>query len=326
MADERLRVLETAADVLVANLRGEIGEVLTTWLLLRHFMAAASKLQSADPAKDLLNKDLAFLWLLKEKLENELIARLSELADKKIGRTNFYFAARKLKKFDDQAVAFSRFITANKLRQKRNQEIAHREQPEQWFEDRPIHIPYRTLVKATAMALRLMKRIDRSVLGPAAPFLWRQARKKRYELSGPPRAMYMLVPYFHLSGDERIRIVEEEQREGKIIWSEMNTTVDGKPAKLLACKGWGLILLGDRCLALDQYPLQKLESINRSGPGNLNTLISGGSATVESPTGRGNGADDDQTNETDALRGVQSQSGAGRDGRRQDAGRTGPAV
>ncbi len=66
-------------------------------------------------------------------------------------------------------------------------------------------------------------------------------------------------------GDERIRIVEEEQREGKIVWSEMDTTVDGKPAKLLACKEWGLVLLGDRCLALPQYPLQKLESIILGG-------------------------------------------------------------
>ena len=89
-----------------------------------------------------------------------------------------------------------------------------------------------------------------------------QARKKRYDLSSLPRAMYMLVPYFHLPGDERIRIVQEEQREGKIVWSEMETMVDGKPAKLLACKEWGLRLLGDRCLALPQYPLQKLDSID----------------------------------------------------------------
>ena len=68
MADKRLRVIKTAADVLVANLRGEVGEVLTNWVLLRHFMAAASKLQSANPAEDLLNKDLAFLCLLRENL------------------------------------------------------------------------------------------------------------------------------------------------------------------------------------------------------------------------------------------------------------------
>ena len=89
MADERLRLLKTGKDSLVANLDGEVGEVLTTWLLLRHFMASASKLQSGDPAADLANRELSFPWLLKAKLKDELIAQLSEQADKKIGRTNF---------------------------------------------------------------------------------------------------------------------------------------------------------------------------------------------------------------------------------------------
>jgi len=75
-------------------------------------------------------------------------------------------------------------------------------------------------VKATAMALRLMKRIDRLALAPSAPFLWRQARKKRYDLSGPPRAMYMLVPYLHLPGHERLKIALQEQQEGKTVWFE----------------------------------------------------------------------------------------------------------
>src|SRR5207249_4183717 len=80
--------------------------------------------------------------------------------------------------------------------------------------------------------------------------------------SGPPRAMYMLVPYMWLPGDERIRIVEQEQAEGKVVWSEMETSINGEPAKLLVCKEWGLVLFGNRCLPLPQYPLQKLESIN----------------------------------------------------------------
>ena len=261
MADDRLRLHKTAADVLVSNLRGEVGEVLTTCLLLRHFMASASRLQSSDPSVDIKNKDLQFLWLLKDKLHDELTARLSELADHKIGRTNFYFATKKLKSLEGEATNFTHFVVRHKLRQKRNQQIAHREQPERWSEERDIHIPYRTLVKAAAMALRLMKRIDRLAFGPSAPFLWRQARKKRYDLSGPPRAMYMLVPYLHLPGHERLKIALQEQQEGKTVWFEMETLVDGQPAKLLVCKEWGLVLLGDRCLPLPQYPLQKLESV-----------------------------------------------------------------
>jgi len=265
LADDRLRLRKTAADVLVSNLRGEVGEVLTTWLLLRHFMASATRLQSNDPSADIKNKELQFLWLLKDKLHDELTARLSELADQKIGRTNFHFATKKLKSLEGEATNFTRFVVRYKLRQKRNQQIAHREQPEQWLEERDIHIPYRTLVKATAMALRLMKRIDRVALGPSAPFLWKQARRKRYELSGPPRAMYMLVPYFNLPGDERVKIALQEQQDGKIVWSEMETLIDGQPAKLLVCKEWGLVLFGDRCLPLPQYPLQKLESVTFGG-------------------------------------------------------------
>lgn len=264
MGDERLRVIKTDTDVLMGNLRGELGELVTTWLLLRHFMADSSKLRSEDPAKDLANKELALLWLLTEKLQNDLIGRLSELADEKIGRTNFFFVSRKLNQFESQVQAFTRFVITNKFRQKRNQEIAHREQPEHWFQDRPISIPYRMLVKATAMALRLIKRMDRTVLGHAAPFLWREARKKRYELSGSPRAMYMLVPFMRLSDEDRIRVVEAEQRDGKVMWSEMETTINGKPARVLVCKEWGLLLLGTRCIPLAQYPLQKLEHITFS--------------------------------------------------------------
>ena len=64
----------------------------------------------------------------------------------------------------------------------------------------------------------------------------------------------------------------------------------------------------------------------RSGPGNLNKPLSGESATVDGPTGRCKGAENDKENETDALSGVQSSSGVGRDERRQDARRTRTAV
>jgi len=262
VAKKRLRIANTATDVLIGNLRGEVGEVVTTWVLLRHFMSQASKLKSDDVQREFSNKELAFLWLLTDKLHDELVARLSELSDQKVGRTNFYFASRKLRQFEEDVRAFTKYVIAKKLRQKRNQEIAHREQPEKWFEDRQISIPYRTLVKATARALRLMKLVDRPVLGPSAPFLWCQARKKRYELEGPPRAVYMLVPYFHLSAEDRIRIVEAEQLEGRVVWSEMETTVNGQASRVLACKEWGILLLGNRYFPLPQYPLQKLESIN----------------------------------------------------------------
>lgn len=231
-------------------------------------MSEASKLRSDDPRQIISNKDLAFLTILADKLQDDLVARLVELGDEKIGRTNFYFAARKLQKLADEASQFAKFVVANNLRRKRNQEIAHREQAERWFEDRPISIPYATLVKATAMALHLMKKIDRAVLGPAAPYLWREGRKKRGDLIAPARAMYLLLPYLRLPDEDRIRIVAAEQAEGKVVWSEIETQVNGKPTRVLVNKEWGLLLLGSRCIPLAQYPLQKLESIQFDDHGN----------------------------------------------------------
>ena len=96
MGNKKLRVINTETDNLVSNLRGEIAEVVTTWVLMRHFMASAAGLQTDDVKKDFGNPDLSFLYVLKDKLEDELVARLSELAEEKIGRLSFYFAAEKL--------------------------------------------------------------------------------------------------------------------------------------------------------------------------------------------------------------------------------------
>lgn len=131
--------------------------------------------------------NLAFQW------QRELIAKLAELGDEKVGRTNFYFATVKLNALGNQMREFAKFVVSKQFRRKRNQEIAHREQPEQWFEDRPIQIPYRTVVRGLAMAVRLMKAIDRVHLGPAAPYLWGEARRKRGQFLAPARAAYLLL-------------------------------------------------------------------------------------------------------------------------------------
>ncbi len=49
----------------------------------------------------------------------------------------------------------------------------------------------------------------------------------------------------------------------------------------------------------------------RSGPGNLNSAISGNSATFEGPAGRRNGARDGKKIETDPFSGVQGEGGLG---------------
>lgn len=70
MADKRLRLSRTGTDVLISNLRGEVGEAVTTWLLLRHLTALAATQKSTDPAVDIRNKELAFVSLLKGKLRD----------------------------------------------------------------------------------------------------------------------------------------------------------------------------------------------------------------------------------------------------------------
>ena len=263
MAHEQLRTARTDRDVLVSNLRAEVGGAITTWVMLRHFMSQAASLRSSDPSEDIGNRDLAFLDILTQKLEDELIAKLAELGDEKIGRTNFYFASQKLKVLGDETKSFSKFVVSRQLRQKRNQEIAHREQPEQWFEDRSIHIPYRTLLRSLGMAVRLMKGFDRVHLGPASPYLWHEARKKRSVLIAPARSMYLLLPHFRLSPETRIAVALQEQAEGTVIWSELKTVVNGNERSVLANKEWGLIYLSpSRYLALPEYPLQRLDSID----------------------------------------------------------------
>jgi len=108
----------------------------------------------------------------------------------------------------------------------------------------------------------LMKKIDRIVLGASAPFLWREMRKRRYKLVHPAKVGYMLLPYLKLSERERVRIIEEESREGLDVWSMMETEVDGKMDKVKVCKKWGAVVLGKRLLMLREYPLQSLSRIN----------------------------------------------------------------
>jgi hypothetical protein len=268
MSRQKLRIANTKTEHLLGNLRGEIAEVVTSWILMRRFMDSAARLRTGDVQKDLNNSDLNFIYLLKDKLEDDIVARLSELAEKKIGCLNFHFAAEKLGKFQKEASQFARYIDKNGFRQKRNQDISHKEIPEKWEDERaPLHIPYRKIVRALAHTLRLIKRIDRAVLGPSALYLWREVRKRRYKpIPSSPRVQFMLVPYYRLSKEDRLRIVREEEREGIQVWTEMPTTINGLPTKLLASQKWGVLMLGDRAVALDQYPLQKLNGIQASNP------------------------------------------------------------
>ena len=214
MSRQKLRVQNTQLDNLVSNLRGEVGEIITSWVLLRHIMASQRGLFSHDPGKDMANEGLAFVSMLREKLADEIVARLSELAEPKIGRLTFHFAGEKLGQFENAVRAFSGFIVREKFQQKRNYDISHKELPEEWDQHKHLHIPYRTMLKGIAMSLRLIKRIDRKVIGPAAKYLWPEMRKRRYKLMNPAKAAYLMLPYLNLTPDVRRVVILEEWMRG----------------------------------------------------------------------------------------------------------------
>jgi hypothetical protein len=255
---QRLRVINTKLDNLISNLRGEVGEIITTWVLLRHLMAQERELRSDDIAKDMSNENLAFVSMLRNKLADEIVARLSELAEPKIGRLTFHFAAEKLKMLHAEVGAFKSFITREKFQQKRNQDISHKELPEEWATHGPIHIPYPTLRKAVGHALRLMKKIDRVVLGPSAKYVWPEMRKKRYQLFAPASAAYMMVPHMYLSTEIRQRVILEEMAEGRHVWSDMTATINGQQMRVSVCREWGAFVWGGEVIVLPHYPLQAL--------------------------------------------------------------------
>lgn len=76
----------------------------------------------------------------------------------------------------------------------------------------------------------------------------------------------MLVPYLNLAPEDRIKILRQELKEGTEVWTHVPTKINGQPASVLACKKWGIVALGNRLLALEQYPLIELGSIT-VGPG-----------------------------------------------------------
>jgi hypothetical protein len=261
MSREKLRVVNTQLDNLISNLRGEVGEIITSWVLLRYMMARERELMSEDIAKDLANQDLVFVGLLRNKLADEIVGRLSELAEAKVGRLTFHFASTKVSKLGEEVERYRAFILRNKFQEKRNHDISHKELPETWSEHKHLHISYRTMLKGIGKAVRLMKAFDRIFLGPGAKYLWHEMKKKQSVLMAPANTAYMMLPYLRLSRDVRAQVVMEEMAEGRQVWSEMPTTINGQQTKIPVNREWGAILLGGGMMVLNEYPLQALGDI-----------------------------------------------------------------
>jgi len=262
MGSYKHRLYSTETDNLISNLRGEVGEIIFTWVLLRNLMAQASILRSGDPSKDMENRQLLVLNALVDKLEDEVAARLSELAQFKIGRLNFFFAYQKLGQPEGDVQEFAKFVEKSRIKEKRDRYVSHKDLPEKWEEHRYLMIPYPVLLRGIAHMLGLMKKVDSLFLGPRAKYLWREMRKKRYDPLYPARASYLLLPYLRLSPEDRLQILKEEAAQGDDIWEELKTTIDGEPATIVASKEWGVLNFGSRLLVLHDYPLIELKSIS----------------------------------------------------------------
>ena len=255
------RIERTPIDNLVANLRGEVGDVICTWTLLEDLLAARRANESGDLLRDMEDHPLTAMSAICEKLADDIVVRLSELAQRKVGRLNFYFVSLKLPGLSTMVNAFSYFISRNQFTEKRNYDISHRELPEQWSDHKFIVIPFPTICRGVALAMLMMKKIDRVYLGPSSPYLWRKMRSKRRDIMMPLRSNYLLLPYIQLSQKERLCIIQEEAREGQVPWVPMRTTLNGKPAIVPVNKKWGAVRLGERVILLDAYPLNELQSL-----------------------------------------------------------------
>jgi hypothetical protein len=110
MANDKQRLINTETGNLISSLRAEVGAIVDSFLLMRQFKATAAALQTNSLSADMRNEQLNSVYVLKEKLEDEIVARLSELAECQIGCINFFFASEKLGKLQGEVQAFRKRV------------------------------------------------------------------------------------------------------------------------------------------------------------------------------------------------------------------------
>jgi hypothetical protein len=218
MSRSKQKLHNTELDNLISNLRGEVGEILLTWLLYIKLKKTARYLYTPDIEKDLRDPDIAFFEILAEKLENEIVSRLSELSEQEIGQLTFYFAQQKLLDRVDlksDVAEYKKFVEKNHFKAKRNQFISHKQLPEKWTEHKDIFISIPKIGKCVALAVKLMIKIDKIFLGPSAIYLWRETLKKKSAPMMPLHTIFILLPYMHLPTEiHRIIINKEVENAG----------------------------------------------------------------------------------------------------------------
>jgi len=220
-------------------------------------------------AKDMDNRNLWFLESIIDKLENDIISRLSELAKPvRRGRINLENAKNQLKRvgMNDcscEIEAYRDFVNCHRFEEKRNREISHKKFVLEWKDEKaPIHVPYKNLLRTIAFLLRAAKRIDLEVYGEIhSKFMWRELRGRRYTSTMLPFAEYMIAQHIRLPQSIRARIIEREIHEGKFHQKLLDVEVNGVNVQVYASKKWGAINLGGHLLILEHYPLQSITKI-----------------------------------------------------------------
>jgi hypothetical protein len=270
MSQNKHKLHNTQLDNLISNLRGEVGEIILTWKLFLRLRRNTRYLYSPDIGNDFQNPDIALLEILTEKLEDEIVSRLSELAEQEIGQLTFYFAQRKLEDKIDlstDVLNYKKFVEKEGLKDKRNQFISHKQLPETWTDHKDIFISIPTIGKCLSLAVKLMIKIDNIFLGPSAIYLWREVLKKKTPPMRPLNTNFMLLPYMYLDQETRGIIIRKEIKAGLPVWEVVKAKVDGVERDVIICKKWAAILMDQHSFMLcDDYPLQELHEINFDVP------------------------------------------------------------
>jgi hypothetical protein len=266
MGKNKLKIHNTQIDNLISNLRGEVGDIIITWKLFLKLKRNVGYLYTPDFEKDMSNPDIALLEILIDKLEDEIVSRLSELSEQEIGQLTFYFAQRKLEGTIDisqDVIDYKKFVDKEKIKDKRNQFISHKQLPETWTEHKEILISTKTIGKCLSLAVKLMIKIDKAFLGPSAIYLWREVLKKSTPPIRPLNVNYMLLPHMNLDKKTRGIIIKKEIKLGLPVFETIKAKVDGIERDVIVCKKWGGILLDAHTLLLcDEYPIIELSEIN----------------------------------------------------------------
>jgi hypothetical protein len=181
---------------IVTLLRGEVGEVIQSWVVFKIYSAKAAELRSVNLHEDKENQQLTLINLVRSKFRDDLILRLAELSSRRYDTINFHFAADKFKIQQNEVKAFREYLKVHHIEFRRNNNIAHKHISPTWKELDPMpHVPYLVITKAIAWAISLMKKFDKEYFGDGYKLIWQEERKCRYELEGPASAKYLLLPY-----------------------------------------------------------------------------------------------------------------------------------